>query len=139
MDKIKRLAARLRNGADWGPLGVPSLDKTWYCHGCGESMRFPLKGPDGTTTGCPTCKSCGRPMVTDIQLKDRDAPRRRGSTRGRTGQLDPGPLPGASRRDSMTWYCHDCGTSKRHPLAEGAPGCVSCGRPMVTDRHLKGR
>jgi len=124
-----------RNGADWGPLGVPSLDKTWYCHDCDESIRFPLKGADGTTTGCPTCKSCGKPMVTDVHLKDRDAPRRA----GRTGQVDAGPPTGAAPRDSMKWYCHDCGTSKRHPLADGCPACVSCGRPMVSDTHLKDR
>ena len=26
-----------------------------------------------------------------------------------------------------------------HPLAEGCPACVSCGKPMVSDRHLKDR
>jgi len=63
-----------RSAADWGPLGVPSLDKTWYCHDCGESIRFPLKDAKGTTTGCPACKTCGKPMVTDIHLKDRGGP-----------------------------------------------------------------
>ena len=112
---------------------APPLDKTWYCHGCGigASERHPLKDSRGAAAGTPACKSCGKPMTTDIQLKDRGA--------GRTGQVETGPPPGATPGDSMKWYCHDCGTSKRHPLAEGCPECASCGKPMVSDRHLEDR
>jgi RNase P subunit RPR2 len=57
----------------------------------------------------------------------------------RTGQVETGPPAGAAPRDSMQWFCHECGTSKRHPLADGCPACVECGKPMVSDRHLSGR
>jgi len=88
---IGRIAARLLGGAKRGPSGATSLDKTWYCHGCGigASERHPLRDAKGATTGTPACGSCGKPMVTDIQLKHRG--HRIGADTGRQDPPDNSP------------------------------------------------
>jgi hypothetical protein len=132
--------------------GTPYGERPTACTRCGSELRkgycidetCPFSDrlqsdPEGWHGHPGRSEQRGRGMVSGSGGIGASVTKKLRRPGGRTGQMDPGPLPGTVRRDSMPWYCHDCGTSKRHPLSEGCPACVSCGKSMVSDSHLKDR